>query len=119
MTKGTVRVDLELAEIGQKLLQLNEQKRQIEREIHEWETRQSTRLKLIAGLDHVHNFPTKDQAQLITTFKLAMSQSNPILLTVAFNLCTQTGADKTNWRTEHGESVAVAYQRRLAELESK
>lgn len=117
MAQAVTYVDMELAEIGTQLRDLSDQKRQIEKHIRELELRQEKRLKLVGGLDHVHNFPTKQQAAVISTFKLALQQTNPIMLSVSFHLCQQTGADRTNWRSEHGESVEVAFQRRLTELE--
>ena len=115
--KTETYVDHQLAHIGRTLQSLHGAKREIERQIREWEAKQDERLKLVRGLKDVKDFPTRQQSTVLNAFTLALSQENPIMLTVAFQLCEQVGAHTTAWRTDSGESVAVAYQRRLAELE--
>jgi len=115
-----VYVDTELAAIGEQLRDLHAQKAALEKQIYDLEKRQTQRLKLISGLDKLDHFPTRRQATVLTAFKLALDADYDgcaATLSATFALCTEVGADKTNWRSAHGESVAVAFARRLKELE--
>lgn len=61
--------------------------------------------------------PNAEQRQALTTFALVLANTNVAMLTGVYNLVKQTKAHETNWTTDAGENVDVAYARRKKELE--
>lgn len=125
--------DWELAEIGQTmkaLTAIHNQTGRLLKRLEEEQSRRAEELRIAeigrgdcvdAGyawfVKHPAPQPTATQHKILRAFELVLRLGDADTLREAYGICRESYAVHTSWRSEHGETVAVAYERRLKELD--
>lgn len=104
----------DLAELGHRLRKLREEEVLIKREIAEVEAQQRT---IVGALPPVADDPENPlRKQLFGLFSAAMQGNDPVMLDKVYTICNTQRAIMQFWRSEYGEAMWVAYQRRMDEI---
>lgn len=64
----------------------------------------------------ITTFPTTEQRRTIKLYERAAKRGDPETFSMIFDLCCETGAHRTSWRSEHDEPMLVHFSRRIAEM---
>lgn len=134
MKRSTTYVDLTLEELGVELRQAHMIEREAKRKIRELEAEQQARIKQIMKMRHIEfvvdddgrnvivtepQNPSAHQREVLGMFEQALVIADEALLTTIYTAASNWNCAFTTWTSEFGESLDVAYARRMAELKQE
>lgn len=131
--KGKPVIDMELADIGLAMKAATALKQEADKAVRLLEEEQARRCNEFQGLSrsklrlmeaehawyvaHPQPNPTAKQMEVLDLFAAFIDGDDTDLVRRAHALVVEMNAHITTWRTIHGESVDVAFARKLREME--
>jgi hypothetical protein len=115
---GVSYVDPVLAEVGQKLKELELIERELNRQKRQLKLRAEKRLKALDALGSLAQYPTATQRRVLATFEQAVALGNAAMIQITYGMCLEGECEKTNWKSKQGEPLAMYYARVMTELAS-
>lgn len=106
----------ELASIAERLIEVRKAKSELAEMEHRLMKDQDRILDRIEARGFIAQFPNAQQRQAIKIYEKASAKNDPETLSLIFDLCCESGAHLTSWRSDQGEHMMVHYSRRIAEM---
>ena len=127
---GKPIVDLELAELGAKIKRTELVYREARRTLRALTEEADARVKRLmeqenlAVIDDGDRYvvvnprpaPSEAQEPVLKVWEIVLARGDAALLDDAYAVCIASRCQYTNWTSEHGEPLGIAYARRKQEL---